>query len=147
MQCKWCGIERDAPAAGPHVCDPQRVHERATEEAALHIERHSCVSSCCDAQPGAGEAVALAQCVRAHGQRVADNPTASWTVGEFEPATWGVFDTWDRRWCPRRGTEEAMGRHAVRLNGEARREAGVSERPYRYQPLPLPASVGTKSGA
>ena len=22
MQCKWCGVERDAPAAGPHVCDP-----------------------------------------------------------------------------------------------------------------------------
>ncbi len=55
---------------------------------------------------------------------------------------WGVFDTWDRRWCHRRGTEEAMGRHAVRLNGEARREAGVSEHPYRYQPLPLPAPVG-----
>jgi len=26
--CKWCGVERDAPAVGPHVCDPQRVRAR-----------------------------------------------------------------------------------------------------------------------
>lgn len=35
MQCKWCGVERDAPAAGPHVCDPQRVRERALREAGV----------------------------------------------------------------------------------------------------------------
>ncbi|MDE2022221.1 MAG: hypothetical protein KGI71_04925 [Patescibacteria group bacterium] len=48
--------------------------------------------------------------------------------------TWGVFDTWQRRWCPRRGTEVEMGDHAVKLNGE--HDPTRSE--YRYQPLPLP---------
>jgi hypothetical protein len=43
---------------------------RGAEEAALHVERHSCVSSCCDAQPGANEAKALAQCIRAHTDRL-----------------------------------------------------------------------------
>lgn len=39
--------------------------ERAYERAARHVEEHSCVSSCCDAQPSAGEAAELAKCVRA----------------------------------------------------------------------------------
>ena len=39
------------------------------EEAALHVERHSCVSTCCDANPSANEAKALAECIRAHGRR------------------------------------------------------------------------------
>ena len=34
MKCMWCGSERDAPATGPHVCMPERVRERALEEAA-----------------------------------------------------------------------------------------------------------------
>lgn len=29
-----------------------------------HIENHSCASTCCDAQPSAGEAKALADCAR-----------------------------------------------------------------------------------
>ena len=29
MECRWCGVERDAPAVGPHACDPVRVRTRA----------------------------------------------------------------------------------------------------------------------
>ena len=29
VTCSWCGVERDAPAAGPHTCDPRRVLEVA----------------------------------------------------------------------------------------------------------------------
>ena len=25
MRCKWCGVERDVPAVGPHACDPANV--------------------------------------------------------------------------------------------------------------------------
>lgn len=39
------------------------------EEIAKFIEAHSCVASCCDAQPSAGEAKALADCVRGFVQR------------------------------------------------------------------------------
>jgi hypothetical protein len=31
--CKWCGVERDAPAVGPHACEPSRVRRRALEDA------------------------------------------------------------------------------------------------------------------
>jgi len=41
----------------------------AFAEAAAHVERHSCVSTCCDANPSANEAKALAECIRAHGRR------------------------------------------------------------------------------
>lgn len=34
------------------------------EAAAKHIETHSCVASCCNAQPSANEAHALATCIR-----------------------------------------------------------------------------------
>ena len=34
------------------------------ETAAKHIKAHSCVSSCCDAQPAGGDAAELAECVR-----------------------------------------------------------------------------------
>ena len=47
------------------------VRLNATEEAAAHVENHCCVSSCCDAQPGAGEAKAMAACVLAHAKRMA----------------------------------------------------------------------------
>lgn len=40
----------------------ERADER--EAAAKDIEVHCCVSSCCDAQPSAGEAKALADCIR-----------------------------------------------------------------------------------
>ncbi len=60
-------------------------------------------------------------------------------------SSWGVFDTWVRRWCPRRGTEEQMADHAVQLNRQAVGAHGVSidkqgndTTVYRYQPLPLP---------
>ena len=33
MQCKWCGVERDAPAKGPHVCDPVNVRRVAFRDA------------------------------------------------------------------------------------------------------------------
>ena len=33
MNCKWCGVERDAPAAGPHVCDPVNVRQVAFRDA------------------------------------------------------------------------------------------------------------------
>ena len=39
-ECRWCGVERDAPAAGPHACDPQRVWTRGGGDAralALHM--------------------------------------------------------------------------------------------------------------
>jgi hypothetical protein len=36
--CKWCGVERDAPAAGPHACDPQRVRDMALEDAAQIVD-------------------------------------------------------------------------------------------------------------
>jgi hypothetical protein len=63
---------------------------------------------------------------------------------------WGVFDTWQRRWCPRRGTETEMGAHAVKLNREAGGAHGVTvakgadgdltdSTVYRFQSLPLPA--------
>lgn len=32
--CRWCEVERDAPAAGPHNCDPQRVRQKALDDAA-----------------------------------------------------------------------------------------------------------------
>jgi len=64
------------------------------------------------------------------------------TTQHYEPAeVWGVFDTWERRWCPRRGTEAEMGAHAVKLND------GKQGREYRYQPLPLPAPIDSKAGA
>lgn len=31
MDCKWCGVERDVPAMGPHACDPKLVRERGFE--------------------------------------------------------------------------------------------------------------------
>ena len=34
MNCQWCGVERDAPAAGPHQCDADRVRRRALQDAA-----------------------------------------------------------------------------------------------------------------
>jgi hypothetical protein len=42
-ECCWCGVERDAPAVGPHVCDPQRVWEKAKAE-----ERQACAAYCLD---------------------------------------------------------------------------------------------------
>jgi len=59
---------------------------RGAEESALHVERHCCVSSCCEAQPGFGEAKSLAECVRSHAKRVATNPTYSWTDAQRESA-------------------------------------------------------------
>ena len=41
MQCKWCGVERDAPAQGPHACDPQRVREKMADEAAMSLEGYA----------------------------------------------------------------------------------------------------------
>jgi hypothetical protein len=38
MNCKWCGCERDAPAAGPHVCDPVNVRKAALAEAVASLE-------------------------------------------------------------------------------------------------------------
>lgn len=57
-----------------------------------------------------------------------------------EADVWGVFDTWGRKWCPRRGTEEAMGRHAVQLNTKF---SGAALGVYRYQSLPLPVPANT----
>ena len=34
MNCEWCGVERDAPAVGPHVCDPRRVRRHALQDGA-----------------------------------------------------------------------------------------------------------------
>jgi hypothetical protein len=36
MQCPLCGVERDAPAVGPHECNPHRVRERERESAAAY---------------------------------------------------------------------------------------------------------------
>jgi len=55
--------------------------------------------------------------------------------------SWGVFDTHQRRWCPRRGSEEEMGAHAVKLNGAPLKPT------YRYQPLPLPGADVVSDGA
>lgn len=38
-QCKWCGVERDAPALGPHVCDPMRVRELAICDAVDVVQK------------------------------------------------------------------------------------------------------------
>ena len=70
----------------------------------------------------------VAQCARAM-KRGASNAVSA--DPELAPA-WGVFDTHQRRWCPRRGTEQEMGAHAVKLNGAPLKST------YRYQPLPLP---------
>ena len=40
------------------------VRAETIEECVRHVEAHSCVASCCDAQPSAGEAKSLADCVR-----------------------------------------------------------------------------------
>ncbi len=42
----------------------QESFNAGIERAAVLIESHSCVSSCCDAQPSGGEAAELAKCVR-----------------------------------------------------------------------------------
>ena len=41
-----------------------QIRAETIEACAQHVEAHSCVASCCDAQPGAGEARSLADCVR-----------------------------------------------------------------------------------
>jgi len=54
-------------------------------------------------------------------------------------SVWGVFDTWNRRWCPRLGTEEEMGTLAGSMNRNPNHAPEESnESVYRYQPLPLP---------
>lgn len=37
MRCKWCEVERDVPAAGPHVCDPSNVRAVAFRDAETDI--------------------------------------------------------------------------------------------------------------
>jgi hypothetical protein len=34
MRCKWCGVERGAPAVGAHACDPANVRYLALYDAA-----------------------------------------------------------------------------------------------------------------
>jgi hypothetical protein len=46
-----------------------RIRFEALEEAAKHVETHSCVSTCCNAQPEPREAKALAHCIRALASR------------------------------------------------------------------------------
>ena len=43
--CQWCGVERDAPAAGPHACDPVRVRDRALQDAeeVCDMEYNACM--------------------------------------------------------------------------------------------------------
>ena len=41
MQCKWCGVERDAPAKGPHVCDPVNVRQVAIRDNNAAWERRA----------------------------------------------------------------------------------------------------------
>jgi hypothetical protein len=47
-----------------HDTQLKEAHRNGLEQAARHVENHSCVSSCCDAQPSAGEARSLADCIR-----------------------------------------------------------------------------------
>lgn len=47
--------------------DEEAIRADEREACARHVENHSCVSSCCDAQPSGGEAKALADCIRARG--------------------------------------------------------------------------------
>lgn len=42
----------------------RKQREEIVEACAKHVENHSCVASCCDAQPSGGEAKSLADCVR-----------------------------------------------------------------------------------
>ncbi len=52
-----------------HQSQPREKEFNAGVEAAcLSLENHSCVSTCCDAQPGAAEAKELARCVRKNHQ-------------------------------------------------------------------------------
>ncbi len=37
-ECQWCGVERDIPAAGPHVCSPERVYAAGLERAAQECD-------------------------------------------------------------------------------------------------------------
>ena len=48
----------------------ENFERELVDEIARHIENHSCVSSCCEAQPSGGESKALAECVRRHVARI-----------------------------------------------------------------------------
>jgi len=39
MTCEWCGVERDAPAMGPHVCLPERVFAHTLQLAVRVCDR------------------------------------------------------------------------------------------------------------
>lgn len=57
-QCWKCESEKSAKL------EPTSDFDRGVERAAKHVEAHSCVSSCCHAQPSETEAAQLAACVR-----------------------------------------------------------------------------------
>jgi hypothetical protein len=37
MQCEWCGVERDAPAMGPHTCNVHHVARIGAERERARI--------------------------------------------------------------------------------------------------------------
>jgi hypothetical protein len=55
---------RLAAALREAMDDADAEVERLRELVPAFIESHSCVSTCCNAQPSAGDAKALADCVR-----------------------------------------------------------------------------------
>lgn len=144
LTCLACG-EKGVGVGFAHDCDPLAARRERRRCAAYVYDRaHQYINS-------SGIHAALCEVAHELEQGLAREADVHGELDDLKgklPPMWGVFDTWDRRWCPRRGTEEQMGAHAVKLNRDARRIVGSAEPPpYRYQPLPLPAPVGTKSGA
>jgi hypothetical protein len=49
---------------------------------------------------------------------------------------WGVFDTWAKVWCPRRGSMAEMQAHAAKINGQIRVNRGPALERYVATELP-----------
>ncbi len=82
-----CPAGKEIPGAGTEPHDLVSAQFAAGVEAAARlIESHSCVSTCCDAQPGSGEAEELARCVRKNmGIGVCGHEEEHWQHIEDEP--------------------------------------------------------------
>lgn len=63
--CSRCGAVRTNIDGVENIWrEPTEPYHQGIEAAAKHIENHSCVATCCDAQPSGEEPKQLAECVR-----------------------------------------------------------------------------------
>ena len=88
-KCEICELERENAELRERLKDhvvhlepgtPGTATEELLKLCIDHIAAHSCVSSCCGAQPSAGEAKQLAECLR---RRFSDLPEATHTCEEL----------------------------------------------------------------